>query len=840
MATVTQRSLIPCIVAGLLATLAACDSVQNAVVTIVPPDDAGDATVPIKPGAGVGSSCSADPDCRTGLRCGAAGSCEPGHSLGEGELCAISDECKQGLYCNSLRVCAKAGDKTDGDPCASDGDCGTGRRCTVTGLSVVCQQEGSGDLGATCKSAAECFAGLGCLAGKCASLPPGSPPIGVPTWTGEECTDDPSAPVLSYFRIPRGTDDGDFYRLPFPNDARTVGSHPDLRGHPSPGAELLGFDPVDRYLRAIEEETEGFGIYPTVLFRFSGDVDWDSMKKAPGVQWVDITPDASTFGDSLGYYWNASGGRIRYVCPNWLAIRPPGGYPLTAGHTYAVYFTVGATVVGSSTLVQRAADFAAMLAQVTPSDSALVPAHAKYKVFRDYLTAKNIASDTILNAAVFTAGPVRKPAEKLAEATAAAPIPTAANWVRCGAGVKSPCPQADSDRGCAEAQAEFDELHALVTLPVYQQGTAPYLAPTDGGGFQFDSEGKPQRVRTEQVCMALSVPKGSGMPTNGWPLVVFAHGTGGGFTSHISNGISKALSSVDMAAAGTVRFAVLGIDQVQHGPRRGTSTMSPNDLFFNFANPKAAKYNPLQGAADQLALARFAAALQLAAPSSPTAQEIKIDAAKLVYWGHSQGATQGAIAVPYSNVYKAAVLSGNGASLMTSLLTKTSPVNIPAALPWVLLDPDSSMQLAGGIFHPVLSLLQQWIDPADPLSYAGAMAAQPPTGIPAHHVFQPYGLNDTYSPKDTQATYLVAARMGLVAADSSAQTPDNLFDLPVGTTNAGNLTVDSKPVTALARQYAPSGYDGHFVSTRNANAMRDVAAFLAAAVISDQPPKVGP
>jgi len=43
---------------------------------------------------------------------------------------------------------------------------------------------------------------------------------------------------------------------------------------------------------------------------------------------------------------------------------------------------------------------------------------------------------------------------------------------------------------------------------------------------------------------------------------------------------------------------VLGIDQVAHGPRRGSSTASPDDLFFNFTNPAAARGNALQGAAD--------------------------------------------------------------------------------------------------------------------------------------------------------------------------------------------------------------------------------------------------
>ena len=73
--------------------------------------------------------------------------------------------------------------------------------------------------------------------------------------------------------------------------------------------------------------------------------------------------------------------------------------------------------------------------------------------------------------------------------------------------------------------------------------------------------------------------------------------TGGSFRSHATDG-----SGDRMAKQG---IAMLGIDQVGHGTRRGTSTESPDDIFFNFTNPPAAEGNVLQGAADQLTLVRF-------------------------------------------------------------------------------------------------------------------------------------------------------------------------------------------------------------------------------------------
>ena len=166
--------------------------------------------------------------------------------------------------------------------------------------------------------------------------------------------------------------------------------------------------------------------------------------------------------------------------------------------------------------------------------------------------------------------------------------------------------------------------------------------------------------------MALTVPKGSPMPAGGWPLLVYAHGTGGSFRSHVPEGVAARMAAVGVA--------VLGIDQVEHGTRRGASQESPDNLFYNFANPAAARGNPLQGAADQVSLVRFATGFDLPAAQSPTQAEIKIG--PLAFWGHSQGATEGGIAMPYTSGVCGAVMSGQGASLMDALVTKTNPVDV--------------------------------------------------------------------------------------------------------------------------------------------------------------------
>jgi hypothetical protein len=189
---------------------------------------------------------------------------------------------------------------------------------------------------------------------------------------------------------------------------------------------------------------------------------------------------------------------------------------------------------------------------------------------------------------------------------------------------------------------------------------------------------------------------------------------------------------------------------------------------------------------------------------------------------------------------KAVVLSGVGASLMDSLLTKTNPTNIAAALPYILqdADPGTPAALAGGSNNPALNLLQTFFDPVDPLSFAAAMTAKPLAGQVSHHLFQVYGLGDTYSTPVTQATYALAAKIWLVAHDSSVTAADKIGLLtetppPV----SANLVTGS--FTGAVREYAPAtGDDGHFVAFKNANAKADVVRFLGQASLG-QTPKVG-
>jgi hypothetical protein len=194
--------------------------------------------------------------------------------------------------------------------------------------------------------------------------------------------------------------------------------------------------------------------------------------------------------------------------------------------------------------------------------------------------------------------------------------------------------------------------------------------------------------------------------------------------------------------------------------------------------------------------------------------------------------------MPYADGVKAVVLSGNGASLKFALLNKTNPVNIAGALPFALQDPALGVVGQAAEMHPVLSLLQQWIDPADPLHFARSITRAPETGHSAKSVFQTYGLGDTYAPPMTLREYAIAGSLDRVASDPSAVTPDAIdgaTDVASGV--SGNVTVGNTKFTLGVREYGPpAGDDGHFVAFDVATANADVVRFLAAGVGATPPP----
>ena len=119
---------------------------------------------------------------------------------------------------------------------------------------------------------------------------------------------------------------------------------------------------------------------------------------------------------------------------------------------------------------------------------------------------------------------------------------------------------------------------------------------------------------TFDLRFSLSVPNAAvcPAPTGGYPIVLYAHGSGGDYRSYVEDGTAQALAQRCLAT--------MGIDQLFHGTRPGAPQVDDPSLkqflFFNFGNVEAARTNPRQAAADEMQRARLIRETGLAVPAS--------------------------------------------------------------------------------------------------------------------------------------------------------------------------------------------------------------------------------
>jgi hypothetical protein len=808
-----------------------------------------------------GGECTRNGDCAVGLEC-IEGVCEYAGSTKRGKECVATAECGPNLYCSHMLTCQPISENAqpEGGACGSTADCKKGLVCDIDvttlftdgpfgelsdecqmisasgdlpeecALPKKCVSRGDKDAGDKCKSSDECLAGLICeevpgmpeLGRICFAAPLPQEPVSLPTWDGDECPADDVGQPTAYFEVPRASGDNkDFYRLPFPNDIRVKNGRVDLSGHPQPPAET-DLPAVERFISAAGT-LGGFATNPVVYFRFSEPYETNGDVIATSVRIVDITPDSPDYNKASNIDWSPSGLSSNYICPNWFALRRPVGTPLRPGNTYAAILT-RTIKTDTGQAFARSADLDAMLSSIRPSDEDLGAAHDKYKPLRDWIIDSNTDPDSLLNVAVFTTQKATAITEAMHEAVQNLGAPSVSELTVCDTAVKSPCEDEVTKRGaCHAADPDYTEIHGRISLPIFQQGTPPYEIPEQGGAIALDANGKAVKQMDMSVCFALTVPTKSA-PAKGYPVVIYGHGTGGSFAGQTGPG-----GLADDLSQSATPTALLAIDMPEHGNRRGDSLRPPEDLFFNFANPEGARGNVLQGAADLMSLVQLVQQGSISKGDSPTGAEIPFDPTRVTIYGHSQGATHTAVMLPFEAGANAGVLSGVGGHLATSLLNKKKPVDISKILPFVLFDANNKGELVGGLFNPMLAIVQMFYEAADPINYGRLVHVEPsalaPTG---HHVFMTFGLTDNFSPDATQAAYATSAKLTAVLP--------LLTDLALSTQAAPvseNELVGSALRTVGVRQYDPAvnpiggtPTDGHFVASATQGGREDVLRFL--------------
>jgi hypothetical protein len=628
--------------------------------------------------------------------------------------------------------------------------------------------------------------------------------------------------------------DDHWYDHPWPSD---------LRRDPDGSIRFDGFyNPhliplLDQYLADAKGLLDGFSPAALGYMRFTGDIDESTLPASPqasldpssSVQLLDIDPKSPEHGQRklLQTFWRKDDGV--YWFKDTLAVGPALGYPLRAGTRYAIVVTTKVKAADGKPLLPSD-DLRAVLglSSVSPKTQA---AHDLFAPAIAELASAGIAATDIAHFTAFTTTDPTKELFAVADSVNAgftAPTVDAASW------------------SAKEQTGDYDVYEGNYgPSPNFQKGTIPFKNHGDGGSFAFDSQGKPILQSQFVLRFALVIPNAAkcAMPADGYPIMLYAHGTGGDYRSFINDGTAQAAAQQCVAS--------MGIDQIFHGTRPGAPPADdPNRegdielLFFNLQNIVAARTNNRQAAIDVVQQARLFTASHQTVPTSVsrTQAEIKLDATKLTFFGHSQGGLNGPLFLAADKQARGGVLSGSGSMITVALLEKTQPQPSVAAAVKTLLgltQPDDAAEL--NLFHPVMNIAQAIIDATDPIHYAPFHSRRPRAGFIPKSVYMtegiaPDGTGDSYAPPHGIELQAVAAGLprelpGVrpVAEDSYG----GIADVSIPTNGLSGDLASGQATGVLAQFVPPPGVDGHFVVFQVPQARLQAAQFIRS--LSDDP-----
>jgi len=801
------------------------------------------------PGGGLlGSPCDFSAECRAGLICD-GGICDAPGDKPEGSTCLISAECQNGLACTvpascqedfgsasglvCTPVCSEVGDGVIDDLCFSNLDCGPALFCDFVGIVGTCAPTGASDVSEDCDSTEDCAAGLLCREGSCNDV------LSILTSLGEarECDPDDGTLGRVFFEVPPpGEAVSEFYRLPFPNDIRRTDETIDLSGHPVIGKHLYNLDPAQRLVDAVEQGSNGYSGVAPVYFRFSRAIkldgvvigkDQNALDTIDTVALIDITPTSEEYGKRKDISWSAemgAGSGGRYICDNWLMIRPLYLRPLKAGNTYAAVVMKGLQDAEGNPIVADA-DFTELLGSQSPSDSMLINPWQKYKPLRDFLVDGSVElpvkKERLLGASVFTVGNPGKRIRAIRQTVSAGPGPNVRDVTRCDEATPSGCELPSGQQGCFGTAFGYDELHGRLDLPRLRGGDSNFLYPELGGAVGTS----PAVQGMEETCFALSVPNGVDMPEDGWPLVIYGHGVLGDRSAPYQDGTVEDLVAIQ-GDPGVTGAAVLSIDQLFHGSRAIEGPFGPEFTFQNLGNPAAISGNVLQAVAEYFQLERLVSSVNWSSEESPTGQSIKFDLSRVYLYGHSIGAKSGLVAASESLLTQGVVMGGIGGGIPLSLMNRTNPAPLGGILGLYFADIRPSGLSRVDQNNPIMSLLQHAAGPADPLVIAEKLLLSPTELTPAKHVLLLWGVGDTYE-SDVSVKSLASA-MRLAQIEPFEEKIDGV--ITASAPLSGNWPVG---MTGVVSDHVPVGYDGHFILQSHQDARRQAVQFIGTAITEE-------
>ncbi|MBI5497556.1 MAG: hypothetical protein HY904_21270 [Deltaproteobacteria bacterium] len=553
------------------------------------------------------------------------------------------------------------------------------------------------------------------------------------------------------------------------------------------------------------EKLSGWGLNGGFFLGFTVDLapaslpadEAATLDATAAVQLVDVDPASPELGRRIPLRLAFRTGEDLFLPAHTLVALPVLGFPLRPSTSYAL--VVLDSVRGSAGgRVEATADLHALLSSSSVTEPRLERAWAAWAPLRSSAVAVQLDLARVVHATVITTQDPYASLQKARERVVAGAPYVVGNWSR---------PQ-DFD-----AYAAFHVYEGTIGLPHFQQGIPPYDT-YDGhnGGFVLDETGTPVVQRTETVRFALTVPR-SPPPAAGRCVVVVAHGTGGDFRSFIGSRTGD-----ESTWMGTAGCAAVSISQPLHRTRDGYRAGSEELATFNFLNPQAGTGNWRQSALESIAQLHSISTLVVPAGIAADGTELHFRDDLKLFFGHSQGGITGAIMTGVETDLDLAILSGAGGGFAESILEKTEPVVLAAAIRVLLGLPDEETL---DEFHPLLTLLQSLGEVLEPLNAAPRYYAP---GRKPPNVLIYSGLLDEYTPPRTHGPLAAAAGIPVVEPVYQAVPPEVLRGLAaVSSPVTGDMSVDVVAATAGLVQWPNNG---HFAVYENSAATGTAQEFL--------------
>lgn len=532
---------------------------------------------------------------------------------------------------------------------------------------------------------------------------------------------------------------GGLYDAPFPSDdlVRADGTIA-LSAFPNPKK----VDLVGQGLNLLGKDARGFSTTGGVFFQLTGPLDPSVTTGTPAASnanmfLTSVEPGSTDFQRHLpvDVAFHDDGGP--FGAPNLLSVLPLQGRPLLPRTRYVVVVLRKALDAQHKPL-GVSLELAKLAAKIRP-DGMSDEAFSRYQEAIDSLEMRGTSRTAIAGLAVFTTDDPTATLARVAAAALARPLP-----------VPDPFTLTDVfDDYCAYA--------STVKMPVYQGGAPPYS--TSGGRWVFDQDGNPVLQDELLANLVVTIPRGAPPPA-GFPVAVFVRAGGGGERPLVDRGVQPMTGSpalvpgtgpaLEFARAG---FAGVSVD----GPNGGRRNVNHGDeqvLMFNFFNAGALRDNIRQSALELVVLAHILEGLSLDASACPSVgAKASFDVKKLALMGHSTGAWIAPLALANEPRYRAAILSGAGASFIENVLYKKKPLEIRPFAEVLIGYADEQRTLIAE--DPVLTLVQWAAEPADPQVYTRRIIEAPAPGEAPCHVLMLQGVVDHYIlPRIANATSL--------------------------------------------------------------------------------------